>query len=81
MLHPVAEGFRIEREDDASFRVLGREAERAVAFSDLTNLDALDEAHRRLSRLGVDKALARAGASEGDIVRIGKLTFAYEADG
>ena len=81
VLHPVAEGFRIEREDDASFRVLGREAERAVAFSDLTNLDALDEAHRRLSRLGVDKALARAGASEGDIVRIGKLTFAYEADG
>ena len=78
VLHPVAEGFRIEREDDASYRVLGREAERAVAFSDLTNLDALDEAHRRLSRMGVDKALAKAGATEGDIVRIGKLTFAYE---
>jgi GTP-binding protein len=78
VLHPVAEGFRIEREDDASYRVLGREAERAVAFSDLTNLDALDEAHRRLSRMGVDKALARAGCGEGDIVRIGKLTFAYE---
>ncbi len=78
VLHPVAEGFRIEREDDASYRVLGREAERAVAFSDLTNLDALDEAHKRLSRLGVDKALARAGVVEGDIVRIGKLSFAYE---
>jgi len=75
---PVAQGFRIEREDDGAYRVVGREAERAVAFSDLTNLDALDEAHVRLRRLGIDKALARAGASEGDIVRIGTLTFAYE---
>jgi GTP-binding protein len=75
---PVAQGYRIEREDDGSFRVVGREAERAVALSDLTNVDALDEAHRRLQRLGIDKALARAGADEGDIVRIGTLTFAYE---
>ncbi len=75
---PVAQGFRIGREDDGSFRVIGREAERAVGFSDLTNLDALDEAHNRLRRLGIDKALARAGCVEGDIVRIGSLTFAYE---
>ncbi len=75
---PVAQGFRIVREDDGGFRVVGREAERAVGFSDLTNLDALDEAHNRLRRLGIDKALARAGCAEGDIVRIGSLTFAYE---
>jgi GTP-binding protein len=75
---PVAQGYRIEREDDGSFRVIGREAERAVALSDLTNADALDEAHARLHRLGIDRALARAGASEGDRVHIGKLSFAYE---
>ena len=77
---PVAEGFRIEREDDGSYRVVGRQAERAVALSDLTNLEALDFAHGRLKKLGVDKALARAGASEGDIVRIGGLNFQYEED-
>jgi GTP-binding protein len=75
---PVAEGYRIEREDDGSFRVIGREAERAVALSDLTSLDALDEAHDRLRRLGVDRALARAGATDGAVVHIGGLSFEYE---
>ena len=40
--------------------------------------DAADEAHRRLKRLGVDRALARAGAQPGDRVRIGGLVFDYE---
>jgi GTP-binding protein len=78
---PVAEGYRIERTDDGAFHVVGRQAERAVALSDLTNTDALDEAHRRLRSLGVDKALARAGAQEGDTVVIGRLAFTYEEDG
>jgi GTP-binding protein len=75
---PVAEGYRVERDDDGSFRVVGRQAERAVAFSDLTNRDALDEAHGRLRKLGIDRALAKAGAQEGDVVHIGKLSFEYE---
>jgi GTP-binding protein len=74
---PGAESFRIERED-GGFLVIGREAERAVALNDLTNLDALHVAHERLRRLGVDKALARAGAQPGDRVRIGGLEFDYE---
>lgn len=81
MVHrPVAEGYRIEREDNGGWHVVGRQAERAVALSDLTNVEALDEAHRRLKALGVDKALARAGARAGDTVRIGRLAFDYEDD-
>ena len=72
--------MKIERDDDGSFRVLGRQAERAVALSDLTNLEALDYAHARLKKLGVDKALVRAGAREGDTVHIGGLTFDFEED-
>ena len=78
---PAPESFRIERDDTGAFLVIGREATRAVAFSDLTNPEALDEAHRRLKRMGVDKALARAGAGEGDVVHIGKLSFEYDTDG
>ncbi len=78
---PVTQDFRVERTDDGGFQVVGRPAERAVALSDLTNPDALDFAHHRLKRLGVDQALARAGAREGDLVRIGGHTFTYEADG
>jgi GTP-binding protein len=75
---PAPEGFRIERESDGGYRVLGRQAERAVGLSDLTNPEALDEAHRRLRALGVDKALARLGAQPGDQIHIGGLTFDYE---
>ena len=78
---PIPEGIRIEREDDGGYRVVGRQAERAVALSDLTNLEALDYAHFRLKKLGVDQALARAGARQGDVVRIGGHTFEYDEDG
>ncbi|MGH9117119.1 MAG: GTPase ObgE [Acidimicrobiales bacterium] len=77
---PAAEGFRIERSSDRDWTVVGRQAERAVALNDLTNAEALSVAHQRLRRLGVDRALARAGASAGDTVHIGRLTFTYEDD-
>lgn len=76
---PAGEGYRVVREG-GGWVVDGREAIRAVALSDLTRADALDEAHRRLKRLGVDKALARAGARPGESVRIGGLMFDYEDD-
>ena len=37
-------------------------------------------AQQRLKRLGVDRALARAGVRHGDVVRIGGFVFEYEAD-
>lgn len=77
-LRPTPEGVIVERSDDGAFAVLGREAGRAVALSDLTDPDALEEARRRLDALGVDRALARAGARDGDTVVIGALSFSYE---
>lgn len=77
---PAGEGVRVERVADGVFEVLGRPALRAVALSDLTNIEALDYARRRLRDLGVDRALARAGAKSGDTVRIGDFEFDYEDD-
>jgi len=79
-LRPPAEGVTISRRDDGSFEVLGREAVRAVALSDLTNPEALDVARERLARLGVDRTLGRAGARNGDVVHIGGFSFDYETD-
>ncbi len=67
----------MERDVDGALVVRGQAAERAVAVNDLTNLQALDYVRDRLKRLGVDKALSRAGAREGDTVRIGKMTLQY----
>ena len=75
----MPEGVVVRREG-AGFVVLGRAAERAVGLSDLTDPDAAALVQRRLRRLGVDRALARAGARPGDDVRIGKLTFTYSED-
>ena len=77
---PEPEGVLVERAADGGFVVRGRPAERAVALSDLTNAEALAFAQHRLKRLGVDRALARAGARDGDLVHIGTFTFEYEAD-
>jgi GTPase len=77
---PEPEGIRVERADDGAFVVRGRAAERAVAVTDLTNAQALAYVHDRLSRLGVDKALARAGARPGDTVRVGSMSFEFAED-
>ncbi len=80
VLHrPEPEGVVVERSGEC-WIVLGREAARAVAVSDLTNADALGHVQRRLKRLGVDRALVRAGAREGDAVRIGGLSFEFSPD-
>lgn len=79
LYRPIGPSFRVEREDDA-WRVSGQAAERAVRFADLTLPEAADMASRRLSALGVDEALAEAGAMRGDEVRIGDISFEYTPD-
>jgi GTPase len=74
---PVPEGVDVQRIAPGTWRVVGRVAERAVAFSDLNDPGALDEAVKRLRRLGVDRALARAGVRDGDEVTVGSMTFTW----
>jgi len=78
MLRPTEEGFSVSREDDGAWRVRGRVAERAVALADLTNPEAISYVQERLRRLGVERALARAGARDGDVVRISGVELDYE---
>jgi GTP-binding protein len=76
---PAPEGVTVSR-DGRGWVVAGRDALRAVAVSDLTDPDAVAHVQRRLRRLGVDRALRRAGAKEGDAVRVGDMGFVYEPD-
>ncbi len=77
---PIPEGIQVIRHDDGTFEVLGRQAIRAVALSDLTDIDAMNHAQERLQQLRVPRALARAGAKAGDVVIIGSFQFEYEPD-
>ncbi len=77
---PEPEGVAVVPEGAGEWRVVGVQAERAVALSDITLPDALEYAQHRLERLGVNKALRRAGVAEGDLVHIGDFAFDYEPD-
>jgi GTPase len=78
VLRPEEKGFSVVREGTHEWRVTGRPAERAVALADLTNPDALTYVQQKLQRMGVERALARAGAADGDVVRIGDHELTYE---
>ena len=77
---PLPEGFVVERIGEHEFSVVGKSAERAVALNDLTTDEAADYVQSRLKRLGVDKALAKAGARDGDTVHIAELSFTWYRD-
>lgn len=74
---PDEEGFSVARDPDGAYRLEGRAAERVVAMADLTNTEALEYIHQRFRKMGVEKALARAGARDGDVVRIGAVELEY----
>ncbi len=77
---PAPEGLVVERTGLHGWRLSGRDAQRAVNLSDLTDDAALAEVVRRLRRLGTDRALARAGAFDGDEVSVGAVSFTWFKD-
>jgi GTP-binding protein len=77
VLRPAEEGFSVVRDDDGALRVRGRAAERVVAMADMTNAEALAYVQDRFRRMGVERALTRAGAREGDVVRIGDVELEF----
>jgi GTP-binding protein len=80
ILRPDSDGAWVERVDEHNFRVMGRKVLRAVHLNDVTTPEALAYIDERLKKLGVPRLLARAGASEGDVVWIGEFSFDYHPD-
>ncbi|QHC21100.1 GTPase ObgE [Streptomyces sp. GS7] len=64
-------GFTVTQEDEGFFRVRGEKPERWVRQTDFNNDEAVGYLADRLSRLGVEDALLKAGARALDGVAIG----------
>jgi GTP-binding protein len=64
--------------DDEGFRVRGDKPERWVLQTDFGNDEAVGYLADRLARLGVEKALAEAGAEPGTTVSIGDVAFEWQ---
>ena len=61
------------------FRVEGPQVERMVVQTDWENEEAVAFFQHRFKRMGVDTALEKAGARDGDEVRILGFSFAFES--
>jgi len=80
VLRPAAvddAGFTVERDpaDPDAFVVRGSKPERWVRQTDFTNDEAIGYLADRLQRLGVERALADAGAQPGAMVTVADVTF------
>jgi GTP-binding protein len=81
VLRPAAvddAGFTIEREADGGYAVLGDKPRRWVRQTNFDNDEAVGYLADRLARLGVEDALAKAGAEPGCTVRIGDREFDWQ---
>jgi GTPase len=79
-IEAMADGFRIERDDDGAYRVLGKRIERVANQTNFDVEESSERFQRDLRRLGVDAELRRAGVQAGDTVRIGGAELEWEYD-
>ncbi len=73
--------FTVRMLSDGVFRVEGGQVERMVVQTDWENEESIAFLQHRFKRLGVDKALEKAGAVDGDEIRIVGRSFEYEGIG
>ncbi|MGH3438389.1 MAG: GTPase ObgE [Sciscionella sp.] len=77
--HAVGDsGFDVVADGEGGFLVRGERPRRWVQQTQFDNDEAVGYLADRLARLGVEDALAKAGAQPGDAVTIGGVTFDWE---
>jgi GTP-binding protein len=74
---PQIPELQVERLRGGGFRVRSRQAERAVAMTDMKSEEALDRLQALFHRFGVSAALERAGIIDGDTVFIGNTELTW----
>jgi GTP-binding protein len=70
------DAFDISREPNGSFVVSGEKIERLFKMTDFTREESVRRFSRQLRGMGVDDALRKRGAKDGDIVKL--LDFEFE---
>ncbi len=73
----VAVGFTVEPLGGGTWQLRGKFVERASAMLDVTLPEAIYRFQSSLKRIGVDRALKKAGIKKGDKVRCGDFEFEW----
>ena len=71
--------FSVRKLSEGVFRVVGTQVERMVVQCDWENEEAVVFLQHRLKRVGVEEALEKAGAVDGDEIRICGRAFEFES--
>ncbi|MCQ6278247.1 GTPase ObgE [Bacillus sp. EB600] len=69
--------FTISRESDGSFVVSGEKVERLFKMTDFSREESIRRFARQLRGFGVDDALRKRGAKDGDIVKLMDFEFEF----
>ena len=70
--------FIIRRDESGFLRVEGEEIKKWMSMTDFDNEEAVRRLQRIFLRMGLDKALKKAGAKEGDTIVVYDLEFDYQ---
>jgi GTP-binding protein len=73
---PEEEGFTITRDPDGAFVIKGKKIEKLFKMTDFSREEAVKRFARQLRSMGVDDALRKRGAKDGDTVRL--LDYEFE---
>lgn len=75
--HKQEDDFRITRNPDGSFVLHGEKLERLFKMTDFTREESQQRFARKLRKMGVDDALRKRGAKDGDTVHLLDLEFEF----
>ncbi len=76
-VHKVEQGFVVENLGGGHYVLRGKFVERASAMLDVSLPEAINRYQHTLKRIGVDRALKKAGIQTGDRVRCGEFEFEW----
>ncbi len=76
-LHKVEQGFLVQNLGGGAFLLSGKYVERVSAMLDVSLPEAVERYQNTLRRIGVDRALKKAGVKAGDKVRCGAFEFEW----
>jgi GTP-binding protein len=72
-----ARGFTVKLDEEGVYRVSGTGVEKLIAMTNFNQPDSWDRLRRIFRTIGLDKALKKAGALDGDMVQVGDREFQW----
>ncbi|MGO0060243.1 GTPase ObgE [Brevibacillus fluminis] len=74
---PEAAEFEITRDSEGAFIVSGEKIEKLARMTNLNSYDSIQRFSRIMRSMGIDDALRKRGAKDGDTVHIGDFEFDF----